>query len=209
MLQLDETPIPSVEGRPDITRGVALLAVSYAMENPAVWSQLSAALTAAQRGRGAPLLQGYDLFFEYNGDGTWPNIFEAFQTIRCMDSDQRLTVEQEDAIAARFTEVSPRLSPHTTGGYFCTFFPAATDPRVEITGAGAGPILVCGMAGDTELPLQGTRAMADTLEDGYLIVVDAPGTGCWRDSQCANDLITDYLIDLDVPAASETNCPAG
>jgi hypothetical protein len=65
------------------------------------------------------------------------------------------------------------------------------------------------VTGDASTPLQGTRAFAETLEDGYLIVVDAPGSGCWRDSQCANDLITDYLIDLDLPAASETDCPAG
>jgi hypothetical protein len=213
MLQLDDAPIPSIEGRPDITRGVALTAVDYVMNNnPHELPHLWAALDAAQRGEGGPLLQGYDLFFEYNGDGTWPNLFEAFQTIRCMDSDKRLTVEQEDAIAARFREVSPRIFPGTTGGYggyFCTFFPMSTDPRIEITGAGAGPILVCGTTGDSNPPLQSTRSFAETVEDGYLIVVDAPGAGCWRESQCANDLITDYLIDLDIPASSETNCPAG
>ena len=108
-----------------------------------------------------------------------------------------------------FSEVAPRFSPHTTGRYYCTFFPASTDPRIEITGAGAGPILVCGMT-HAATPLQGTRNMADTLEDSYLIVVDdqqhAPCAGY---SQCADDLITDYLVNLDLPAAEETHCPTG
>ena len=27
-------------------------------------------------------------------------------------------------------------------------------------------------------------------------------------SECADDLITDYLVDLDLPAAAETDCAA-
>ena len=42
MLQLDATPIPSVEGRPDITRGVALIAVAQAMYGDDLWPELSA-----------------------------------------------------------------------------------------------------------------------------------------------------------------------
>ena len=48
--------------------------------------------------------------------------------------------------------------------------------------------------------------MADTLEDSHLIVVDAINAGCSGVSQCADELITDYLVDLDLPAAAETDC---
>ncbi len=125
-----------------------------------------------------------------------------------MDIDERLSVEQDDATAPMLTEVAPRFAPpNTTGSYFCTFFPTSTDPRLDITAAGAGPILLCGTTGNAATPLQGTRAMADTLEDSHLIVVDAISAGCLGVSQCADDLITDYLVDLDVPAAAETDCP--
>jgi pimeloyl-ACP methyl ester carboxylesterase len=207
MLQLDATPIPSVEGRPEITRGVALNAVAQAMYGDDLWPELSRALSSAQSGRGAGLLRLYDSYFGYNGDGTWGNSLEAFQTIHCMDIDERLSVEEDDAAAPLFTEVAPRFAPGTTGSYFCTFFPASTDPRLEITAAGAGPILLCGTTGNAATPLQGTRAMADTLEDSHLIVVDAISAGCLRVSQCADDLITDSLVDLDLPAAAETDCP--
>ena len=80
-----------------------------------------------------------------------------------------------------FTEVAPRFAPPSpVGSYFCTFFPPSTDPRIEITGAGAGPILVCGTTGDAAMPLQGTRAMAEALEDSHLVVVDANTTRMFR-----------------------------
>jgi len=207
MLQLDATPIPSVEGRPDVTRGVALTAAALAMYDDGLWPELSRALSAAQRGDGAGLLDLYDAYFGYNGDGTWGNASEAFQTISCMDTDERLSVEDDDATAPMFNEVAPRFAPNTTGGYFCTFFPEPTDPRIEITGADAGPIVLCGATGDASTPLQGTRAMAEALEDSYLIVVDAINSGCWGVSHCADDLVATYLVDLDIPA-EETNCPA-
>jgi pimeloyl-ACP methyl ester carboxylesterase len=208
MLQLDADPIPSIDGRPSVTRGVALNAVAQAMYGDALWPELSAALSSAQSGNGAGLLRLYDSYFGYNGDGTWGNELEAFQTIHCMDTDQRLSVEEEDATAPMFTELAPRFAPPgTLGSYFCTFFPASTDPLIEITGDGAGPILVCGATGDASTPLQGTRAMADALEDSHLIVVDAISNGCSEVSRCADDLISAYLVDLDLPAAKETDCP--
>ena len=125
---------------------------------------------------------------------------EAFQTINCMDIDERLSVEEDDATAPMFTEVAPRFAPAgTTGSYFCTFFPASTDPRLEITAAGAGPILVCGTTGNSSAPLQGTRAMADTLEDSHLIVVDAISAGV---SECRSAPTTSS------PTTSSTStCP--
>ena len=124
-----------------------------------------------------------------------------------MDTDERLSVEDDDATAPMFDEVAPRMAPHTTGSYFCTFFPEPIDPRIEVTDAGAGPIVLCGTTGDVSTPLQGTRAMAEALGDSHLIIVDAINSGCWGVSQCADDLVAAYLVDLDVPA-EETNCPA-
>ena len=47
---------------------------------------------------------------------------------------------------------------------------------MPITGAGAGPIVVVGTTGDPATPLAGTRVMADTLEDGRLVVVTPTST---------------------------------
>lgn len=206
MLKIDDKPIPSVPGRPHVTRGVALDAVTDAMYSDTSWPELERALADAENGDGAGLLALYDSYYQYDGV-EWGNELEAFQTIVCMDTIERLTVEEEDATAPQFIEVAPRFAPGTTGSYFCTFYPETSDPRVDITGAGAGPIVVCGATGDAATPLASTRAMASALEDGRLIVIEADQHTCYGASQCADEIIDDYLLDLTVPA-EETECPA-
>jgi hypothetical protein len=110
-------------------------------------------------------------------------------------------VAEEDALAPRFTEAAPRLAPEGIGGsYFCTFFPPSIDPRVDITGSGAGPVVVIGTTGDPATPLDSTRRMADALEDGRLVVVEADQHTGYNVNGCINDLVNDYLVDLVAPA---------
>ncbi|MGI9031084.1 MAG: alpha/beta hydrolase [Ilumatobacteraceae bacterium] len=205
MASLDETPIPSEAGRPDVDRGVALRGVIQAMYSDSSWPELSDALTAAQNGDGAGLLELYDNYYQRQADGTWGNQLEAFQSIVCMDQVERPTVEENDANAPLFNEAGPRIAPDTTGEYFCTFFPESNDPRVDITGAGAGPIVVIGTTGDAATPLESTRIMADTLEDGRLIVVTADQHTGYSVNQCVDEIVHAYLIDVEVPP-EESQC---
>ena len=195
MLALDEQPIPSEPGRPDVTRGVALTAASQAMYSQSLWPELEQALVDAQGGDGAGLLALYDEYYQRRADGTYDNSLEAFQVISCMDDPQRLTVEQDDATAPQFQEASPRFAPGTTGSYFCTFFPPSTDPRVAITGKGAGPILVMGTTGDPATPLSSTRNMAKALQNGRLVVVTADQHGGYGVNDCSVKVVDEYLVD--------------
>jgi pimeloyl-ACP methyl ester carboxylesterase len=199
MQRLDEDPIPTEPGRADATRQVALQAVAQAMYSDALWDDLEEALAAAQGGDGSGLLALYDQYYVRNADGTYDNSLEAFQTISCMDTAERQTVEEEDAEAELFNEAAPRFAPHTVGGYFCTFFPPAPDPRVEITGEGAGPILVVGTTGDPATPLESTESMADALEAGVLLVVEADQHTGYHVNDCSRSTVEDYLVDLELP----------
>ena len=122
-----------------------------------------------------------------------------------MDQVERPTVEESDADAVELNEAAPRFSPGTTGDYFCTFFPASVDPRVDITGAGAGPIVVIGTTGDAATPLDSTRAMAASLEDGRLVIVTADQHTGYRVNDCVDDVVHGYLVDLEAPP-EETKC---
>ena len=196
MLKIDEKPLPSVPGRPS-SRGPSLSAPSAeAMYLDDLWPALEEALAAAARGDGSGLLALFDSYYRRQPDGTWDNSLEAFSVIRCMDSAVRPTIEEADAEVEQFNEVAPRFAPYTAGDYMCTFFPESTDPRIAITGAGAGPIVVCGATGDPSTPLESTRAMAETLEDGRLIIIQADQHTCYRADECADRLIDDYLVDL-------------
>ena len=61
-------------------------------------------------GDGAGLLSLHDSYFQRQGDGSYGNELEAFQAISCADTDERRTVEEEDALAPQFTEAAPRLA---------------------------------------------------------------------------------------------------
>jgi pimeloyl-ACP methyl ester carboxylesterase len=195
MQALDDKPVPSVSGRPDVTRGVALTAVANAMYSESLWPDLEQALADAEQGDGAGLLSLYDQYFQRRPDGTYDNSLEAFQSIYCMDEPERPTIEEEDASAADAQRVAPRYAPGTTGSYFCTFFPPSIDPRVTITGKGAGPILVMGTTGDPATPLESTRAMAKALEGGRLVIVEADQHTGYGVNQCSIDVVDQYLVD--------------
>ena len=205
MTSLDERPMPSERGRPDVNLTVAVQASAVAMYDEQLWPTLAEALADARDGDGDGLLALFDQYYMRGRDGTYPNDNEAFQSISCMDTEERLTVAEEDALASTFRDAAPRLSPGTTGSYFCTFYPAATDPRAAITGKGAGPILVVGTTGDPATPLSDTEVMATTLEQGVLLVVVGNQHTGYRVNQCSYDAIDGYLIDLTVPETG-TRC---
>jgi pimeloyl-ACP methyl ester carboxylesterase len=195
MLQIDDRPLPVSGGRPPVTRGVALNGVGQAMYSDQLWPQLAQALADAQKGDGEGLLALSDAYFRRNPDGTWDNSLEAFQVISCQDTTDRPTVEQDDANSAKFRAVAPRFSPATVGSYFCTFFPPPIDPQVTITGKGAGPIVVVGTTGDPATPLAGSKKMADTLDDGHLLIVDANQHTGYGIDTCAGRVVDHYLVD--------------
>jgi pimeloyl-ACP methyl ester carboxylesterase len=210
---LDESPLPTVDGRPPVNRGVAVIALAQAMYSESYWPAFERALEDAQLGDGNGLLQLHDAYY---GRGTsvsdedpagpgYGNLIESFQAINCADQDERPTVEESDREVDEVLAVAPRIFPYTTGSYSCTFFPPALDPRIEITGVGAGPIVVIGTSGDAATPLDSTRAMADALEDGRLVVVEANEHTGYRQSSCVQDIVHTYLLQL-VPPADETVC---
>lgn len=201
MESLDENPIPTTSGRPDLTRGMALTAVAQAMYDDAYWSELETALAAAQVDDGIGLLSLFDQYFQRQPDGTYGNELEAFLNILCADSPERMSIEEADSYVPRLQANAPRLAPGTTGDYTCVFWPPAIDPRITITGIGSGPIVVIGTTGDPATPLEGTRNMANVLEDGRLIVVTADQHTGYGVNSCVNDAVDTYLIDLVVPTA--------
>lgn len=201
MVELDASPIPGDTGRPLVGRGIATTAAIVAMYNEGQWPRLERALDAASAGDGSGLMALFDSYYQRQPDGTWGNELEAFQVISCADTAERPTTEELLAQLPRYREVAPRLFPEgeDTPGYFCTFLPPALDPRVDVTGAGAGPIVVIGTTGDPTTPLESTRTMAATLEDGRLVIVESNNHGGYFTSACARSVVASYLVDLVVP----------
>ncbi len=204
MASLDESPLPSAGGRVAVNRGVAVIAVAQAMYSERYWPALERALEDAALGDGAGLLQLNDAYYGRRADGTYGNLIEAFQAINCADEVERPTVDEADANVDETLAVAPRIFPYTTGSYSCTFFPPALDPRIDITGIGAGPIVVIGITGDPATPLESSRAMADTLEDGRLVIIEANEHTGYRGDDCVRDIVHEYLLTLVAPENGTT-----
>ena len=206
MVDLDANPIPTEPGRPDANRAIGLYASLQAMYSTSYWESFEEALASAQDGDGSGLLYLFDEYYVRTPEGSWGNELEAFQSIDCMDSAERPTVEEDDAFAAELSAIAPRLVPAgLAGSYQCTFFPPSLDPRLDITGAGAGELLVVGTTGDPATPLASARVMADTLEDGVLLVVEGDEHTGYGVNDCSRETIESYLVDLEVPA-DESEC---
>ncbi len=205
MQDLDANPVPGDAGRPSVNRDVAITAVVQAMYSESFWPALERSLAAAQRDDGSGLLALHDSYFQRAADGSYGNELEAFQTISCADNPERPSLEEMAEESAMLTEVAPRLAPEGSLGVACTFFPDALDPRVTITGAGAGPIVVIGTTGDPATPFESTVRMSNVLEDGRLVIVEADQHTGYGVNRCVIDVVNDYLIDLDAPA-DETEC---
>lgn len=200
LADLDENPVVGVEGRPAVGQEVAINGVIQALYSDRRWPALERALVDASNGDGRGLLALHDSYFQRNpNDGSYSNLLESFQAINCADTPDRLTPDESDARAAELIGIAPRLFPYTTGSYTCDFFPASADPRLEITGERAGPIVVIGTTGDPSTPLDSSRAMADALEGGRLVTVEANQHTAYRSGNCINDTVHDYLIWLEVP----------
>ena len=202
---LDDRPVPSESGRPDVNRDVAITAVVQAMYSESFWPALERSLSAAQEGDGSGLLALHDSYYQRETDGTYGNELEAFQAISCADTPERPTIDELADESAMLNDVAPRLAPEGSVGFFCTFFPEALDPRVVISGAGAGPIVVIGTTGDPATPFESTVRMAETLEDGRLVVVEADQHTGYGVNRCVIEVVNDYLIDLE-PPDDETEC---
>ena len=197
--ELDESPLPGPDGRTDVNLAVAVTGVARAMYSDQFWPALERSLEDASNGDGAGLLALQDGYYQRRDDGTYSNLLESFQAISCADDPERRSVDEADADAEVLIGTAPRLFPYTTGSYTCTFFPAPLDPRVEITGIRAGPIVVVGTTGDPSTPLESSRKMAEALEDGRLVVVEANQHTGYRVNSCIDDTIHDYLVQLEAP----------
>ena len=201
--ELDARPLVVSKNRTSVNQAIAYTAVSQAMYSSTMWEELEIALADAQKGDGTGLLALFDSYYRRTPDGKYGNELEAFNAIMCLDDPGPKTVEETDSYIPKFLEVAPRLGISFTGGYTCVFWPAKPDPRIEITGKGAGPIIVVGTTGDAATPLASSRKMASALEDGRLIVVDKNRHTGYGSNDCVGTAVDNYLITTKVSFAEK------
>jgi pimeloyl-ACP methyl ester carboxylesterase len=202
---LDEHPIATATGRPPLVSGVFDVAVAQALYSDVSWPQLSEALGAAQAGDGSGLLELYDEFYRRLPDGTYGNELEAYLVITCADDPATGGVQAAMAERSKFAAASRIGLALANELVLCAALPTQPSIDVEITGEGAGPILVIGNTEDPATPYEGSRRMAEALEDGTFVTVDATQHTAYLLNDCINTVVDSFLVDLTLPA-DDTTC---
>jgi pimeloyl-ACP methyl ester carboxylesterase len=204
---VDAAPVPSGRpGRPDVTQGVLTSGIAQAMYDRSGWTQLEQALADLQHGDGGPMLDLYDQYYGYY-QNQWDDSLEAYFAIGCLDDHGSTGPDDLYAHDAEFAEAAPRLGRSWLAELtFCSVWPQPPAPPMNITGKGAGPIVVVGTTGDPATPLASTRHMADALEDGHLLIVQADQHTGYGTNACVDDTVDGYLLDPAVELPVTIDC---
>lgn len=204
---LYRTPVPALEA--ELGFDVAIDAVSSGLYTEAAWPRIVTGLRELRDGRGDELLRLAYEFGGRDGDGGWPNFYDALFAINCMD-EQRLTAEQGDRLRAQTFAVAPFMDPGIPlvgARDACEHWPAQPNLGFPYaTGiSGLPPTLVVSVTGDPATPHAGGVRLAETLGSALLTVEgEAHGIVMAGTSPCVNDVAAAYLIDLELPEPGVT-----
>ncbi|WP_327368226.1 alpha/beta hydrolase [Streptomyces sp. NBC_01217] len=204
---LDARPIPSGASR-ELTESLATMGVIAAMYDESTWSQLSDALTAAQKGDGSGLLSLADGYYERDPNGSYANLMFANTAVNCLD----LPPAFADADAAAqalpsFEKASPVFGrTFTWAALNCAdwpIHPTGTPHRIEARGA--DPIVVVGTTRDPATPYKWAESLAGQLSSGTLLTYRGDGhTAYGRGSDCIDTAINTYLLEGTPPTDGKT-----
>ncbi|MCC7130127.1 MAG: alpha/beta fold hydrolase [Anaerolineae bacterium] len=138
-----------------------------------------------------------------------------YYAVQCQDYAYVEGTVEESAQAylrygSQFVSDLPRFSSVFYGDLPCVFWRnAQQDPTrpAALTAKGL-PTLVLNSLSDPATPFSNAQAVFDALDDGYLITQSGGPhiLFAWGEA-CVDDLVTAYLVDGQVPAQRETNCP--
>ena len=199
LAEIDEAPIVVTANRTPVTQGVMYTALAQSMYSDELWPALERALADAVKGDGAGLLKLYDDYYQRKPGGTYGNELEAFLAISCLDDPGPTSVAAVDEQIPVFTKAAKRFGESFAYGYSCALWPIPQVQRLEITGKGAGPIVVIGTTGDAATPIESSRNAAKALEGGIFLTVTADQHTGYGLNKCVVSAVDRYLIDLTPP----------
>ena len=203
MASIDDDPIPAPRtGDPRLVGpGLAWSAVLGALYSESYWPLLATALAQAKDGDGSLMLAISDPFRGRKPNGSYSNMQDAYVGNTCLDYPAPADVDVYTGWATRLTEAAPHFAQFVAyNDLVCAFWsvPAQGMPRA-ITAKGAPPIVVVGTTGDPATPYHWAEALADQLVSGVLVTYEGEGHTGYGDSECVQETIDEYLLELTVP----------
>jgi pimeloyl-ACP methyl ester carboxylesterase len=202
LADLDQDPLPTNDDR-ELTVGTGFLGVITPLYNRDYWYLLDQGLETALDGDGTTLQLLADAYASRNPDGSYSdNSTEAIYAINCLDDPFAVTPDEVPDYIPEFLEASPTLGEVFAWGLIgCGAIEVeSSEPKRDIKGAGAAPIVVVGTTRDPATPYEWAVSLADQLESGVLVSRDGDGhTGYNSGNECVDEALEAYLVEGTVP----------
>lgn len=183
----------------------AVTGIQQALYSSTLWGSLRAGLSALADGNGDTLLLLADLYEGRAEDGTYSNIGDAFNAVRCVDDQPVTDRAAAGELDRRFREAAPFLDDGRATGQapldVCAFWPVPSvgEPRVPEV-PGLAPVLVVSTTGDPATPYRAGVDLAEQLGGALVSYDGAQHTVVLDGIACVDDVVFRYFVDLDVPS---------
>lgn len=202
---LDADPIEVADGR-QLGSGAFFIAIAANLYSDLQWQVLRGVIADVMAGSGESAYAEADAYYGVRPDGTFEdNSYEALVSVNCLDAPAVTDFEQVRANGEEILAVAPTLGPGFVGLSSCAAWPfEATREPHAITAPGADPIIVIGGRNDPATPYEQAVALADMLESGVLVSVDAEGHGQYyapMPNACVDEPVNEYFLTGVAPTA--------
>lgn len=175
------------------------------------WNVLAAGISRLSVGDGELLLALADMYYDRGDDGVYGNGNEAFIAISCMD-EERIT---DRNVARELQDKAAQAAPFRDSGLGpvaaldqCAFWPVPPSSKPHVPEVKDLPsTLVVSTTGDPATPYQAGVDLAQALGGRLLTYEGTQHTVALQGKACIDDLVSAYLIDLELPPA-DTKCAA-
>ena len=198
----EKRPIPAPDADRPATPGVVELALGQALYSKSLWPDLESALADADQGDGSGLVDLANGYLQRRPDGSYPNLFEVYFAVNCLDSTWPRQPAAIFAAAKAVGKRDPRFGEGLVNDYVrCALWPAKPQPLPKLSAPGSPPIIVISTTGDPATPYASGVAVAKRLPHGVLITNVGEGhTVFGQGKQCVDGAVVTYLVDLTPPS---------
>ncbi|HEV7722754.1 MAG TPA: alpha/beta hydrolase [Iamia sp.] len=192
----------------DLGVGELYVAVAASLYDDAAWPTLDQGLEEAlgTPASGRTLLAIRDQYLGRSADGSWFDDADARGIIRCADQVERSAEPEGDLdLADDWVDELPFW-----GAWFgsdlpgCWGLPEAVDPLLPLGDGdltGSPPVVVIGTTNDPATPYEQSEEAARVIDGSVLVTYEGDiHTAYHSISDCVDDAVTPYLVDLTVPA---------
>ncbi len=190
------TTDPRGLGYSDATTGV-----QQALYSTELWPLLTVGLRELADGRGDTLLHLADLYEGRREDGSYDNVEDAFNAIRCVDDPPITDRAVAGAVDTDYRRLAPFLDDgHGTGQApldLCAFWsvPNTSSPQ-QMSASGWPKLTVVSTTGDPATPYQAGAELAGRIGAALITYQGTQHTVALTSGvACVDDAVVSYLID--------------